>query len=111
MSGGPFVHRGNAYTEGHRIAAGPGSRPAEPSRRERTADVLAGHGYEPHIVEDEIVLGNCPFDALAREHTSLVCGLNVALIGGMLEGLGCAGLEACLDPQPGMCCVKTRRCG
>lgn len=75
---------------------------------ERTAAVLADHGYEPRTDENQISLANCPFDSLAREHTELVCGMNLALIGGVLDGLGCTRLEPTLDPQPDMCCVRTR---
>jgi len=78
------------------------------SGRERTTQVLAEHGYEPRLRSGEVVLANCPFDALARAHTELVCGLNEAFVGGVLEGLECRDLEACLDPEPGLCCVKAR---
>jgi len=70
--------------------------------------VLARHGYEPRAGEGVISLANCPFDSLAREHTELVCGMNVALIDGVLEGLSCSRLRASLEPEPGLCCVKTR---
>ena len=49
-----------------------------------------------------------PFDALVHEHTRLVCGLNECFVSGMLDGLGCTGLHAALDPEPGLCCVKIR---
>lgn len=98
--------RDAAGSEGRKI--GSGARDAGGSELERTSDVLARHGYEPRLDNEEIALANCPFHALARDHTELVCGLNVALIGGVLEGLRCSHLEACLDPEPGMCCVKTR---
>jgi predicted ArsR family transcriptional regulator len=52
------------------------------------------------------VLANCPFDALAREHTTLICGVNEAFVGGLLDGLGCSGLEARLEPHTGLCCVR-----
>jgi len=93
-----------ADAEGHRIAAeAPGG-----SDLERTADVLGRHGYEPRTTDGEIHLANCPFDSLACEHAALVCGMNLALIGGVLEELNCHGLEAVLDPEPGLCCVKAR---
>ncbi|MEP6817521.1 MAG: helix-turn-helix domain-containing protein [Marmoricola sp.] len=82
--------------------------PREKAEQERTAEVLSTQGYEPRVSDAEIVLANCPFDALAREHTELVCGLNVAFVQGVLDGLGCAGLEACLDPSPELCCVRVR---
>jgi hypothetical protein len=34
------------------------------------------------------VLANCPFHELAREHTALVCGMNLHLIAAMLDELG-----------------------
>lgn len=92
---------------------GPGATGEEPGGRgpalERLAATLVPYGYEPRRREDELVLANCPFDALVREHTDLVCGMNASFLGGVVTGLGCAGLEACLDPEPGLCCVKARR--
>jgi predicted ArsR family transcriptional regulator len=67
---------------------------------------LREHGYEPW--QDEcgtIRLHNCPFHQLAAQHTSLVCGMNLALITGLAEGLGGAELHPVLDPRPGICCV------
>jgi predicted ArsR family transcriptional regulator len=76
---------------------------------DRTTEVLARHGYEPRLTTDrDVCLANCPFDRLARKHTELVCSMNVAFVAGVLEGLGCDSLEAVLDPQPGLCCVKAR---
>ena len=51
------------------------------------------------------MLGNCPFDALARERRELVCGMNLALVEGLVDGLDLAGVRARLDPLPGGCCV------
>jgi predicted ArsR family transcriptional regulator len=56
-----------------------------------------------------VVLANCPFDALAKEHTELVCGLNQSFVQGVADGLGCERVVALLEPEPGNCCVKTRR--
>jgi hypothetical protein len=39
------------------------------------------------------------------DHRDLVCGTNLALAGGLLDGLGDVRLDAKLDPQPGQCCV------
>jgi predicted ArsR family transcriptional regulator len=83
--------------------------PATGSDLERTAGVLERHGYEPRPADGELCLANCPFDRLAREHTDLVCAMNLALVGGVLDGLACDSLEAVLDPQPGLCCVRARR--
>jgi predicted ArsR family transcriptional regulator len=73
---------------------------------ERSAGVLSGRGFEPTRVGDGLVLRNCPFDALAREHTALVCGVNRDYVGGVLDGLGCSQTAARLDPGPDRCCVR-----
>lgn len=70
------------------------------------ARVLGSLGFEPHVQQDVAVLSNCPFDALAHKHTALVCGLNQAFVQGVADGLGCRDVTACLDPEPGRCCVK-----
>jgi predicted ArsR family transcriptional regulator len=66
--------------------------------------VLRDHGYEPHLDEELLTLRNCPFHALAQEHTELVCGMNLALITAATEHLD-PGLEARLEPAEGRCCV------
>jgi len=74
----------------------------------RTARVMARHGYEPRASDREICLANCPFHRLATEHTDLVCGMNLALINGVLDELGIRRLTAELAPKPGFCCVRVR---
>ncbi|MFI6106964.1 helix-turn-helix transcriptional regulator [Streptomyces sp. NPDC051310] len=69
-------------------------------------DLLERYGFEPRREGDAIVLANCPFHALAQEHTETVCGMNLHLLRGVLDGLDEAGLEACLAPVPGRCCVR-----
>jgi predicted ArsR family transcriptional regulator len=73
---------------------------------ERSAGALAARGFEPHRVDDGLVLRNCPFDSLAREHTALVCGVNHDYVAGVLEGLGCTQTCARLDPGRDRCCVR-----
>jgi predicted ArsR family transcriptional regulator len=67
---------------------------------------LAAYGFEPLVVHDEVVLGNCPFHSLAKEHTNLVCGMNLHLLEGVLDGLNATGFTARLQPAPGHCCVR-----
>jgi predicted ArsR family transcriptional regulator len=69
------------------------------------AAVLDAHGYEPRVQGDRVVLANCPFHALAREHTALVCGMNLHLITALLDELGHREVQAGLDPAPQRCCV------
>ena len=73
-------------------------------------DALVRSGYEPRAEEpDRTTLVNCPFDAVAREHRTLVCGLNLALLTAFTEALPDAGLAAALEPSPGRCCVVLAR--
>ena len=71
------------------------------------AEVLRSQGFEPQVDDDEVVLANCPFDALAHKHTTLVCGLNQAFVQGVADGLA-ADATARLEPESGKCCVKVR---
>jgi predicted ArsR family transcriptional regulator len=68
---------------------------------------LARCGYEPRTDGADIALVNCPFHALAQRHTDLVCGMNLELISGMLNGMGSAQ-DARLAPAPDFCCVRIR---
>jgi predicted ArsR family transcriptional regulator len=106
---------GAARDEGLRTAASAAptaapSTPADdatpPAELARLAGVLAQQGYEPHAEPADIVLTNCPFDALAARHTALVCGLNVDYVQGLADGLECPDARAHLDPAEGRCCVR-----
>ena len=94
-----------AYDEGHRLGAGASATGPELAR---LGQALATQGFEPRIEGDALVLANCPFDALAREHTTLVCGFNRWYVQGTADGLGCQAVHAHLAPTPGMCCIRAR---
>ena len=66
---------------------------------------LEAQGFEPRSEQRAIRLGSCPFHNLARQHTDLVCGMNLHLLDGLLEGLGCTAYTARLAPRPDSCCV------
>jgi predicted ArsR family transcriptional regulator len=68
--------------------------------------LLASLGFEPRNVGSSIVLDNCPFHGLAVQQRELICGLNHAFVGGLLEGLGVPQLHADLEPRTGGCCVQ-----
>ncbi|WP_320670083.1 helix-turn-helix transcriptional regulator [Patulibacter defluvii] len=72
------------------------------------ADALRGRGYEPYDDDGTVRLRNCPFHAAARRHPAIVCGMNLALIEGLADGLGC-GARPRLDPGPDRCCVALDR--
>lgn len=69
-------------------------------------EVLARQGYVPYREGGAIRLRNCPFDALARDFPPLTCGMNLALLEGLLEGMGETDLAARLRSRPGECCVE-----
>ena len=96
--------KGRALGTAARSALGGGRTGVAKSLRD-VEDVLDGQGYEPRTVGKRIELANCPFHNLAQQHTDLVCGMNLDLVTGVLEGLGADRLRATLDPAPGMCCV------
>jgi predicted ArsR family transcriptional regulator len=86
-------------------------RRAEPRRgqgalRQAAVQVLEQCGYEPRCDPGGVSLVNCPFHSLAQDYTDLVCGMNLELLGGLLEGLERTGLEARLDPGDNRCCVR-----
>ena len=83
-----------------------GRHPSRARRRAALVETLAERGYEPRDRGGEIRLGNCPFDALVDDHRDLVCGMNLALGEGILDGLGEAEASARIDRQPGMCCLS-----
>ena len=98
------AHRmGEEVGSAARVAAGP--RPTGARRREALVATLEERGYEPLESHGTLRLGNCPFHALVDEHRDLVCGMNLALAEGILDGLGEERISAHLDRQPGLCCV------
>lgn len=100
---------------------------------EEAMKVLAARGYEPHLEdigdpEDAdadtdpdtdtdahsaadsagaaarvVRMRNCPFHAVAERFPPLVCGMNLALLEGLLGADG--PVRARMDARPGECCV------
>jgi predicted ArsR family transcriptional regulator len=68
---------------------------------------LAGTGYEPVVENGETRFRNCPFHVLRDRDRDTTCGLNVALVEGMIEGSG-SDLRAVFAPEEGSCCVRLR---
>jgi predicted ArsR family transcriptional regulator len=101
----------------HRVAAAYGRDLAAAARtaagrdadmegwRRAVVETLAAHGYEPRTEEGAVTLANCPFDALAKDFTGLVCGMNQALLEEATGPSAGRALSARLEPEPGRCCV------
>jgi predicted ArsR family transcriptional regulator len=90
------LHR-TAYEAGRSSGAAAGS----------LLGALEDAGYEPRE-DDGLTLGNCPFHRLAQQFTALVCGVNLHLLRGVVDGAGDRRHLAVLDPGPGRCCVRLR---
>jgi len=72
---------------------------------ELAVSTLSANGYEPRPDDQRVVLANCPFHALAKVHTQLVCQMNEALVGGVAGALGRHRPSVVFDPAPDRCCV------
>ena len=94
---------GRSVADQARAAAGP--RPSPERLLTCACQALTENGYEAQRTAGTIVLRNCPFDALAREHTELFCGMNLAIMTAITEQLREMELRAQLEPAPDRCCV------
>lgn len=90
---------------GEEIRSRLGPRASRERRLTALVESLDGYGYEPRREGTAVRLSNCPFHALADSHRDLVCGMNLRLIQGVVDGMQAADLRPCLDPRPGECCV------
>lgn len=68
--------------------------------------VLRRRGYEPYREGAVLRLRNCPFHTVARDHVDLVCGMNLAIMRGLVSAFSDdTGVHPVLDPAPDRCCV------
>jgi predicted ArsR family transcriptional regulator len=70
---------------------------------------LSRSGYEPRSEGARVIMANCPFHALARAHTELVCQMNYALIAALTDTIDPGELAARLVPDEHRCCVVIER--
>lgn len=67
-------------------------------------DLMRGWGYQPEVHTSagvdrvDVVLHDCPFRDLAREHPELVCAAHRGLMRGLLESMGEAPADVTLLP-------------
>jgi predicted ArsR family transcriptional regulator len=88
----------------HRVALRHGREASAPVE---VTQLLADHGYAPAPAgDDRIELRNCPFHRLAEEFPPVICGMNLALITGLL---GEGEWAAHMDASPGRCCVTVSK--
>ncbi|MFF7476082.1 helix-turn-helix domain-containing protein [Streptomyces sp. NPDC008092] len=88
---------------------------------EEAMETLAARGYEPHLeaaggaegaegaTAAVVRMRNCPFHAVAERFPPLVCGMNLALLEGLLGTDG--PVRARMAARPGECCVVVEAVG
>jgi predicted ArsR family transcriptional regulator len=86
-----------------------GTRPKRERLVEAVEHSLEAIGYEPYRWDGEIRLRNCPFHALVEDFKPLVCGLNLSLVRGVLEGVRAPDMRGEPTSRPGECCVTVVR--
>jgi predicted ArsR family transcriptional regulator len=74
------------------------------------SELLATFGYEPTRTAGHLlILGNCPFQRLARSAPQLVCALNRQFLTGLIEGLHARRVRVLFQPdlegKAARCCV------
>jgi predicted ArsR family transcriptional regulator len=84
----------------------PVALPKPDAERDELLGVLSSAGFEPAIDDTGAIrLRNCPFDALIPEHREITCGMNLATLEGVRDGLGSESFAAERRTEPGFCCV------
>lgn len=77
------------------------------TRRRALLRSLEQLGYEPERNGSDVSLRNCIFADLALEHRELICGMNGALVRGMVEGVDLPDLRVERQPfGPSCCCAR-----
>jgi predicted ArsR family transcriptional regulator len=93
-----------AAERGRALGAGRGDEDDDEDGSATLFQRLADLGFEPYEDDGVLRLRNCPFHPLAREHTELVCGMNLTLLRALGRALAIE-VQPRLDPAPGRCCV------
>lgn len=97
---------GGELGRGYRAEEESRGAPRNDAHSDDVEGALTWQGYEPCRGGDGVIrLRNCPFHQLAERHREVVCGMNLTLVEGLVEGLGADGWLPVLDPRPGYCCV------
>ncbi len=97
----------SAREAGVRLGQDAAANRGRSGRRTALLRVLADNGYLPRERGRDIVLANCPFHSLVQQHPEMVCRMNLDLLDGVVDGLGCSGtFDARLEPAEGTCCVR-----
>jgi predicted ArsR family transcriptional regulator len=91
-------HLGAAIRSQHR---------SKKARRLAVRSRLEELGFEPHqAAPTTMMLRNCAFAELTQSHRELVCGMNAALVSGVLDGAELPTLRVEGGPSDTTCCVR-----
>lgn len=106
---------GVAYRFGQRLGEelrdGLSPRASRERRMGALSQALERYGYEPRREGRVTRLSNCPFHLLSKGHRDLVCGMNLSVLEGVLDGMESSDLAARPDPRPGECCITVEARG
>jgi predicted ArsR family transcriptional regulator len=81
-------------------------RAAGDERLARCIDEIAESlGFEPTRSGAETWARNCPFDPLSRDVPQVVCHTALAILGGVIEGVGASRVRPTRRERPPWCCV------
>jgi len=92
----------------------PGRRSSEAEALTRLTGLLADLGFDPEVQSGEteqarrLVLRECPFREVAREHQAVVCPLHLGVIRGALDRMRAPLAADRLEvfPEPGLCRLR-----
>ena len=98
--------RGHGGTLANRARTAAGGNPSHTALLHAVRQVLNEEGY--HASGDQVclTLANCPFRALAAEHTDTICAMNLAIMKGLLDQLSELRLAPAPHPATRGCCVR-----
>jgi predicted ArsR family transcriptional regulator len=91
---------------GNRARAAAGEGPSQAVLLNAVREVLDEEGYGTSAGPAGLTLMNCPFRALADEHTDTICAMNLAIMRGLLGGLSQLRLAPVAHPATRGCCVR-----
>jgi predicted ArsR family transcriptional regulator len=90
----------------NRARAAAGEGPSHSVLLHAVRQVLDEEGYHTSAGPDGLTLANCPFRALAAEHTDTICAMNLGVMKGLLSELSQLRLAPMLHPATRGCCVR-----
>lgn len=70
---------------------------------------MAAIGFEPVTTQADTRARNCPFEPLSRAYPTVVCQTAIAILEGVINGVGADTMTVSRRPRPDWCCVVVTR--